>query len=92
MAQREPKRRSRVQRAAKADIKILQRLITAYEAGCQADVSTILNLTHGSMLAPPAFAVYTKDSLRSGSNKILSNVSTHGLFCPCSIDTADFGE
>lgn len=63
----------------KADRNILQRLITAYNAGRNVDLYSILS--HELMPVPVSLA-NTNGTLRSGNKAILADVLINGIFCP----------
>jgi hypothetical protein len=77
------------QKTIKADRKILQRLITAYEAGRNVDLSMVLK--HELMPVPPALAEMN-GTLRSGSKTLLLQALTREVPCPPSLDEADLGD
>lgn len=78
-----------IEKAIKADRKIIQRLITAYESGRRVDLSSIL--THELLTVPQALAE-TNGRLRTGSKADLYEVFTAGIACPPNIDATDLGE
>ena len=78
-----------IEKAIKADRKIIQRLITAYESGRRVDLSSIL--THELLTVPYALAE-TNRTLRTGSKADLYEVLTAGIPCPSNIDATDLGE
>ena len=78
-----------IEMAIKADRKIIQRLITAYESGRRVDLSSIL--THELLTVPQALAE-TNGTLRTGSKADLYEVFTAGILCPPNIDSTDLGE
>ena len=78
-----------IEMAIKADRKIIQRLITAYEIGRRVNLSSIL--THELLTVPQALAE-TNVTLRTGSKADLYEVFTAGIPCPPNIDSTDLGE
>jgi hypothetical protein len=77
------------QTTVKTDRKILQRLITAYEAGRSIDLSVIMK--HELMPVPPLLAE-TDGSLRSGSKASLLKILTSGVNCPPGIEAHELGD
>ena len=77
------------QKTIKADRKILQRLITACEAGRNVDLSMVLK--HELMSVPHALAEIN-GTLRSGSKALLLQALTREVPCPPSLDEADLGD
>ena len=71
---------SEAHKTAKANINILQRLITTYEVGCTVDLSVILR--------------HKRTLVLLGSKAILVRVQvlTHKLPCPHSLDATDLGD
>ncbi|MES9880098.1 MAG: hypothetical protein ABW185_04375 [Sedimenticola sp.] len=67
----------------KVDRNILQRLITAYQAGRKVDLDEILQ--HELMPVPVAIAS-TNGSLRTGNKSVLADVMTKNVTCPPDIE------
>ena len=67
----------------KADRNVLQRLVTAYEAGRSVDLPTILK--HGLMPVHVSLAEMN-GALRTGNKSMLADVLTEGINCPETID------
>lgn len=66
----------------KADRNILQRLITAYQAGRKVNLHTILK--HELMPVPISIA-YTNGSLRTGNKAVLVEAMTQDVTCPAEV-------
>jgi len=76
------------EKAIKADRKILQRLITAYEAGRDVNLDEIL--CHELLPVPLALAEMN-GNLRSGSKAIFSQVLTADVPCPPMLEQGELG-
>lgn len=72
----------------KADRKINQRVITAYESGRRVNLSEVLLR---ELLTVPQALAEGNDSLRSGSKADLAHVLSWGIQYPPSIGSADVG-
>jgi hypothetical protein len=82
-------KRTGKEKAIKADRKVLQRLITAYEAGRNVDLSDVM--THELSAVPQALAEMN-GSLRTGSKAILAQVLTETIPCPPEIEATELGD
>ena len=73
----------------KADRRILQRLITAYEAHRDVNLDSILCC---ELLPVPISLAYMNGNLRSASKSVLIKELHDGVPCPSSIDKQDLGQ
>jgi hypothetical protein len=67
----------------KADKNVLQRLVTAYAAGRDVDLDTILK---HELLPVPVSLAEMNGSLRTGSKSLLADILTSNIECPATID------
>ena len=67
----------------KADRNILQRLVTAYEAGRQVDLPAVLK---HELLPVPVSLAEMNGTLRTGNKSILADKLTEGIVCPEAIE------
>ena len=65
------------------DRNVLQRLITAYGAGCKVDLHSVLK--YESMPVPVVLAEIN-GSLRMGKKSVLADLITSGINCPSEIE------
>ena len=73
-------------KTVKADRNILQRLITAYEAGRPVDLKNIMR--HELFVVPLSLAE-VNGQLRSGSKEILATILTSDIACPNHLEARD---
>ncbi|KAL8600360.1 hypothetical protein ACOMHN_013575 [Nucella lapillus] len=74
-------------KTVKADRNILQRLITAYEAGRDVNLQDVLN--HELLAVPLAIAGQMNGQLRSGPKSILAQTLTSEVPCPPQLEATD---
>ena len=68
----------------KADRNVLQRLVTAYEAGRPVDLPAVLK---HELLPVPILLAEMNGSLRTGNKSVLADKLTKDMVCPEAIDT-----